>query len=158
MTSTLLVSADGVFRPAWCSHRWGSWGPSAYCCLLQLMQIISVSDFGLWMNTEERGAEGSRSAKTTRVYYTWPARGELFSPCKIDNIPRSKILRTSQCSFHAPNIEGQADKIRRDGRAPRSAIAEEIRRGSTCAIERQEPRSRVPTDKSGDWGLYYQEC
>merc|ERR1711862_754637 len=113
--------------------------------------------------------------------YTWHARGVLFSPCKIDE-PRYKILRTSQCNLHAPIFEGQADKIRRDGRAPQSANAEEIRRRSTCDIERQadkirrdrrapesanaegirrrstcdierqEPRSRVPTDKGEDWG------
>merc|ERR1711862_241778 len=83
--------------------------------------------------------------------YTWHARGVLFSPVQNDE-PRYKILRTSQCSLHAPIFEGQADKIRRDGRAPESANAEGIRRRSTCDNERQEPRSRVPTDKGGDWG------
>ena len=32
------------------------------------MHIISVSDFSLWKNTEERGVEDSRSAKITGVY------------------------------------------------------------------------------------------
>ena len=64
------VRCIGVFRPAWRCHRHRriSRGSSAHCCLLQLMQFISVSDFSLWKNTEERGVEDSRSAKTTGVY------------------------------------------------------------------------------------------
>ena len=118
------------------------------------MHIISVSDFSLWMNTEGRGVADSRSAKTTGVYrlflgYTWHARGELFSPCKLtkNQDPRS-YEPPSAVSMHP--FQSQADKIRRDRRAPESATAEEIRRRSTCDIERQEPRSRVPTDKGGD--------
>merc|ERR1712157_446779 len=109
-------------------------GSSAFCCLLQLMHIISVSDFGLWKNTEERGVKDSRSEKTTGVYraffsVTLGTHEEYYrrQPVQIDE-PRNKILRTSQCSLHAPIFESQ------------------------------EPRSRVPTDKGGDWGLYYQEC
>ena len=75
-----------------------------------------------------------------------------IQPVQIDDRPRSKILRTSQCRLHTPNVKAMLTRSRRDGRAPMSATAEETRRRSTCARERQEPRSRVPTNKGEDWG------
>ena len=90
------------------------------------MHIISVSDFGLWKNTEERGVEDSRSTKTTGVYRVFfrlhSARTRiLYSPCKLTNQDTSSYEPPGAVSMHpplkAPIIEGQADKIRRDGRA-----------------------------------------
>ena len=155
MTSTSLVSAVVVFRPAWRCHRRGSRGPSAHCCLLQLMQFISVSDFGLWkQNTEERGVADSRSAKTTGVYiflgYTWHARGLRFSPCKLttDQDPRS-YEPPSAVSMH-PSLKAKltrsdATDVRQG--APQLKNSDADRRAGQ---QRQEPRSRVPTDKGGD--------
>ena len=53
----------------------------------------------------------------------------IIEPVQIDE-PRYKIIRTSQCSLHAPIFEGQVDKIRRDGRAPghRKALHRKIER------------------------------
>merc|ERR1711862_168873 len=83
--------------------------------------------------------------------YTWHARGVLFSPVQNDE-PRYKILRTSQCSLHAPIFEGQADKIRRDGRAPESANAEGIRRRSTD-VRHRAPRAKIKGAHRQGWGL-----
>ena len=91
------------------------------------------------MDTEERGVEDSRSAKTTGVYrvffsVTLGTHEDTIQPVQIDE-PRYKILRTSQCSLHAPIFEGQADKIRRDGQAP----------GHRKALHRKKSEAQNPT-------------
>ena len=75
------------------------------------MHIISVSNFGLWKNTEERGVEDSRSAKTTGVYcvFFWlhlARTRHTIQPVRIDE-PRYKILRTSQCSSMHPSLKAK---------------------------------------------------
>ena len=134
------------------------------------MHIISVSDFGLWKNTEERGVEDSRSAKTTGVYraffsVTLGTHEEYYrrQPVQIDE-PRYKILRTSQCSLHAPVCEGQADKIRRDGRAPghRKALHRKIERtrrilqaptAPPIDVRQRKQQAKIKGAHRQGWGL-----
>ena len=59
---------------------------------------------------------------------------DTIQPVQIDKL-RYKILRTSQCSLHAPIFEGQADEIRRDGRAP----------GHRKALHRKKSEAQNPT-------------
>ena len=109
-------------------------------------QLIIAGAFRLWSTARGVTSIHAGSHQTTQparagniaagVKPADPRTRQTIQPVQIDE-PRSKILRTSQCSFHAPIIEGQADKIRRDGRR-------------RAGQQRQEPRSRVPTDKGGD--------
>ena len=84
------------------------------------MHIISVSDFSLWMNTEERGVEDSRSAKTTGVYRVFFSvtlgTHEAYdtSPCKLTNQDTRSYEPPSAVSMH-PSLKAKVKIRQRTG-------------------------------------------
>ena len=104
------------------------------------MHIISVSDFCL---LEEHGGARSRGLSfrkndwgVLRIFLVILGTHEdTIQPVQIDE-PRNKILRTSQCSLHAPIFEGQAT---------RSDNATDSARRTKEALHRQDSGSAEPS-------------